>query len=208
MNITINSFLCELSSANPIPGGGGVSALVGSISASLGCMVCNLTIGKKKYAQFDIENKEILENLYRYIDEFKALLIADEEAFIPLSKAYSLPTDTENSKQEKEAVMEPLLENAALVPLNIMNKVVELIFVLQKLSNQCSNLVISDVGVAIICSKACLESAALNVYINTKFMKNLDRAKKINSEVQALIDKAQPVIEDIDIRVKNFLIKI
>ena len=88
---TCIEFVDVLASKSAVPGGGGAAALVGAIGMALGSMVCNLTIGKKKYAEYEESVKEILtkaaeieKNLLNMIDE-------DAKNFLPLSKAYGLP---------------------------------------------------------------------------------------------------------------------
>ena len=94
-------FLEVLSSAAPVPGGGGASAAVGAFSSALGMMVANLTIGKKKYADVEEEIIEVKEQLQNLQKELVDLTDKDAEAFEPLSKAYGLPKDTPEQKEEK-----------------------------------------------------------------------------------------------------------
>ena len=98
-------FTEELSSAKPVPGGGGACAAVGAFAAALGMMVANLTVGKKRYADVEEEVKEILARLEATRNELIILADKDAEAFEPLSKAYGLPKDTEEEQREKERIM-------------------------------------------------------------------------------------------------------
>ena len=97
-------FLEELSSAAPVPGGGGASATAGAYAAALGLMVGNLTIGKKKYADVEEEICEIMIKLEKLRNRMTALVDEDASAFEPLSKVYGMPKETEEQKQEKEKV--------------------------------------------------------------------------------------------------------
>ena len=164
-------FLDALSSAEPVPGGGGASAAVGACACALGMMVANLTVGKKKYAEYEEEIKEALKKLEELRDRLVILTDADAEAFEPLSKAYGLPKETKEQQEEKERVLEAALYEASVVPMEIMETILEAMSYLEALSEKGSRIVISDVGAGILFAEAALEGASLNIFINTKLMK-------------------------------------
>lgn len=190
-------FLEVLSSANPVPGGGGASAAVGAFASALGMMVANLTVGKKKYADVEEEIKDIRGQLENLREELVALTDKDAEAFAPLARAYSLPKETEEQKQEKEKVMEKVLYDASLVPLQIMKTVYKVMELLKVLGEKGSKIAVSDVGVAILFARAALEGASLNIYINTKLLKCRETAEKLNRESDELIEKGRILQEEI-----------
>jgi len=95
MNISNKScidFVSELASKQPVPGGGGAAALVGGIGVALSSMVSNLTVGKKKYAEHEESLLEILKKAEKLENELLRMIDEDAECFLPLSKAYGLPT--------------------------------------------------------------------------------------------------------------------
>ena len=188
-------FLEQLSSAAPIPGGGGASAAVGAFAAALGLMVTNLTVGKKKYVDVEAEIIEIREKLEQKKQELIRLVDADAEAFEPLAKAYRLPKETEEEKAKKAEVMEAALKNAAEAPLHIMEAVVETMELIQVLGEKGSRLAVSDAGVAILFAQAALEGASLNVFINTKMMQNQAEAKRLNRRADELIARGKELKE-------------
>ncbi len=181
-------FLAELSSASPVPGGGGASAAVGAFASALGMMVANLTIGKKKYAEYEEEILAARSELARLQDELVRLTDEDAKAFEPLSRAYGLPKDTEEQRAEKERVMEQALYEASLAPLQIMETIAKAADILEVLEKKGSRLAVSDVGVGILFAQAALEGASLNIFINTKMMKNRERAEELNARAETLID--------------------
>ena len=124
-------FLEELSSAKPVPGGGGASAAVGAFASALGMMVANLTVGKKKYADVEEEVKEVREKLGELQKKLVVLTDEDAKAFEPLSKAYGLPKDTDEQKAEKERILEQALYEASIVPLKIMEETLEVMKLLK-----------------------------------------------------------------------------
>ena len=182
-------FLEALSSKEPVPGGGGASAAVGAFAGALGMMVANLTIGKKRYADVEEEIKASLIKLKGLQEELVRLTDADAKAFEPLSKAYGLPRETKEQQEKKEAVMEEALYEASVVPMEIMETIRKVMEELEVLGEKGSRIAVSDVGVGILFAQAALEGAALNIFINTKLMKNRERAKEMNSKAEAMIQE-------------------
>lgn len=176
-------FLSELSSNAPVPGGGGASAAVGAFAAALGMMVTNLTIGKKKYADYEEEVKTVRDRLEGLRDHLIDLVDGDAVAFEPLSKAYSIPKDD----PERDTIMENALYEASVVPMSIMETVLAAAKELEVLVEKGSKLAVSDVGVGILFAQAAIEGASLNVYINTKSMKDRDRAAALDAKADAII---------------------
>lgn len=176
-------FLSELSSNAPIPGGGGASAAVGAFAAALGMMVTNLTIGKKKYADYEEEVKAVRDRLEGLRDQLIDLVDGDAVAFEPLSKAYSIPKDD----PERDTIMENALYEASVVPMSIMETVLAAAKELEILVAKGSKLAVSDVGVGILFAQAAIEGASLNVYINTKSMKDRERAAALDAKADAII---------------------
>lgn len=190
-------FLDVLSSSAPVPGGGGASSAVGAFAAALGMMVTNLTLGKKKYADVEEEILAIREKLEILRDKLVALTDRDAESFTPLAKAYSLPKNTEEEKAEKERVMETALYDASIVPLQIMETVFSAMENLEILEEKGSRLAVSDVGVAILFARAALEGASLNIFINTKMMKNREQVEELNRRADRLIAEGRALQEKV-----------
>ena len=178
-------FLEQLSSSAPIPGGGGASAAVGAFASALGLMVTNLTVGKKKYADAEEEILEIREKLEQKKQDLVRMVDEDAEAFEPLAKAYRMPKEEEQA--EKEKVMEAALKNAAEAPLCIMKTIVDTMEMIRVLGEKGSRLAVSDAGVAILFAQAALEGASLNIFINTKMMKDQEEAERLNYLADQLI---------------------
>ncbi len=186
---TIEGFLEVLSSREPVPGGGGASALAGALGNALGQMVANLTIGKKKYADVEAEIKELLGRMQKLQAAFVTLADRDAQVFAPLAQCYSLPSLTEEEKAYKEKVMEERLLDASFVPLEIMEHAVAMLGILEILGDKGSRLAVSDVGVGVQFIRASLLGAVMNVYINTKSMKNREKAEELNARAGQLIEE-------------------
>ena len=189
----VTQFLSELSSNAPVPGGGGASAAVGAFAAALGMMVTNLTIGKKKYADYEEEVKAVRDRLEGLRDQLIDLVDGDAVAFEPLSKAYSIPKDD----PERDIIMENALYEASVVPMGIMETVLAAAKELEVLVEKGSKLAVSDVGVGILFAQAAIEGASLNVYINTKSMKDRERAAALDAKADAIIAEGAALKERI-----------
>ena len=183
----ISEYLEDLSSKAPVPGGGGASALAGALGNALGQMVVNLTVGKKKYAEVEEEMQKYLTDLKTMQQEFLHLSDRDAEVFAPLAECYRLPSTTPEEKEHKDAVMEEKLLDASMVPVEIMEKSLELLEILDVLADKGSRMAVSDVGVAVQFTRTALLGAVMNVYINTKSMKNREKAEEINQKAKRMI---------------------
>lgn len=191
----LNEFLEAAASKNPVPGGGGVSAYVAALGMSLGSMVANLTAGKKKYAEYEEEIQAILQETPVLTAELASYIQKDAEAFEPLSRAYGLPKNTEEEAAARDEIMAKCLADAATAPLCLMEKIMEALSVLSRLSVIGSRIAISDVGVGAQLCKAALNSASLNVYINTKLMKNRELAQELNHKTRKLAEEGSTLAD-------------
>ena len=180
-------WLNSLASKAPVPGGGGASAIGGALAAALGQMVANLTVGKKKYAEVEEEMQKYLTDLKNMQQEFLHFSDRDAEVFAPLAECYRLPSATPEEKEHKDAVMEEKLLDASMVPVEIMEKSLELLEIFDVLADKGSRMAVSDVGVAVQFTRTALLGAVMNVYINTKSMKNREKAEEINQGAKRMI---------------------
>ena len=192
------TFVSVLASDAPAPGGGGAAALVGAIGTALGNMVGSLTVGKKKYA--DVQD-EILALKAKCDDLQKQLLDqveADEVNFLPLAKAYGIPKDDPN----RDKVMEEATIIACSTPMHIMELCCEAIDAIAVFAAKGSRLAVSDAGCGAVCCKAALQAASLNVFINTKSLKNRDVAEEMNSKANQMLSKYCALADEIFNEVK------
>jgi formiminotetrahydrofolate cyclodeaminase len=190
-------FLDSLASKDPVPGGGGASALAACIGVALTMMVGNLTVGKRKYA--DVENKvnELLEKSKKLETEFQALIKKDAEVFLPLSIAYSMPTNNEQEILNKKKTLQIALIPAAKVPLEIAEKALEALLIANEMSKIGSRIVISDSGVSAAMLKAALQGAKLNVLINTKLIEEGKQKQEILKRLDIAVSSGLEIADEI-----------
>jgi formiminotetrahydrofolate cyclodeaminase len=184
---TIDSYLELLSSKAAVPGGGAASALTGAVSASLSHMVASLTVGKAKYADAENDMLDVLARAEVLRVRFTDLMDEDAQAFSPLSRAYRLPKDTPEQKQERQRVMESALREAAQPPLKMMEACKEALLLAVECAEKGNSLAVSDAGVAASLCRAALESACLNVLINTQPMLDREYAERLNFRARRLL---------------------
>ncbi|MDL2218724.1 cyclodeaminase/cyclohydrolase family protein [Ruminococcaceae bacterium OttesenSCG-928-O06] len=191
------AFVEALASSAPVPGGGGAAALVGAVGAALGNMVASLTVGKQKYAAVQEDILALQEKTTALQAELLAMVQRDAEAFEPLSRAYGLPAGTDAEKAEKARVMEDALRRAATAPLEVMQACCRAIALHREYAQKGAAIAISDVGVGVACCRAALQGASLNVFINTKAMKDTAYAAGLNREAEALLAEYVPLADEI-----------
>ena len=182
---TCRDFVTVLASSAPVPGGGGAAALVGAVGTALGNMVGSLTVGKKKYA--DVENEII--TLKAKCDALQRELLdqvaEDAKGFEPLAKAYGIPKDD----PDRERVLEEATVYACQAPLRIMELCCEAIEAASVFAEKGSRIAVSDAGCGAVILKAALQSASLNVFINTRSLKDRATADGLNAKANAMLDQ-------------------
>lgn len=186
-------FISELGSARPTPGGGSAAALVGAAGMALGNMAASLTVGKPKFAAVEDELRELQQQATGLSVEMMALADADAAALLPLTKAYGLQAPEE----EKQRVMRQCLHDAAQPPLHIMRCACRALSILEQFVAKCSPLMISDVGCGAALSRAALEAAALNVWINAKWLPDQDEAAELMRVTDDMLAQYLPLAERI-----------
>nr|WP_296094854.1 cyclodeaminase/cyclohydrolase family protein [uncultured Dorea sp.] len=203
---TCEDFIEVLASKAAVPGGGGASALVGAIGIALGNMVGSLTVGKKTYADVEEEIIECKKKADEIAKEFLELMDKDAEAFEPLSRAYGLPKLTPEEAAKKEEIMEEALNVACSAPIEIMKTCAKGIDLIEVFAEKGSRIALSDAGVGATLLKSAMQGASLNVYINTKSMKDRERAGKLNQLADSLRTeyeaKADRIFAEVNSRIR------
>jgi len=194
---TLNAFLDELASSSPAPGGGSVAALSGALGAALTSMVCNLTIGKKKYADVEGDLKRVLEQSEQLRDQFTTLVDRDTLAFNKVMEAYALPKDTEPQKALRAAAVRGATKEATMVPLEVMKHCIDALALAQSVAAKGNANSVSDAGVSALMLHAALEGAALNVRINLSGLDDAEFVGWKEDEVQSLRSTSAMMLEEI-----------
>ena len=187
MDMTLQScraFVEILASDAPAPGGGGAAALVGAIGTALGNMVGSLTLGKKKYADVQEEILALKAKCDTLQRELLDQVEADEINFLPLARAYGIPRDDPS----RDTVLEEATVIACTTPMRIMELCCEAIDCIAVFAEKGSRLAVSDAGCGAVMCKAALQAASLNVFINTKSLRNRETAEALNAKANHMLD--------------------
>ena len=186
-------FVTVLASNAPVPGGGGASALVGAIGTALGNMLGSLTVGKKKYADVEEEIIALKARCDRLQKDLLDQIAADAKGFEPLAKAYGIPKDD----PARDQVLEEATITACAVPVKIMELCCEALDAIKVFAEKGSRLAVSDAGCGAVCVKAALQAASLNVFINTKTLKDRELAGEMNAKCLGMLEKYCALADEI-----------
>lgn len=174
--LSVEEFLRRLASGDPTPGGGAASALAGALGASLVSMVCNLTLGRERYASFEADATELQaqadglrEQLQRGIDE-------DAAAYGRVIATYRLPRGTDEEKAARSEAIQAATLEAAEVPLSLAEASARVIDLAERALGRTNPNAASDLAVAALLGVSALDGTAANVEINLSSLKD-DAAK-------------------------------
>jgi methenyltetrahydrofolate cyclohydrolase len=188
---SIEQFLDELASKQATPGGGSAAAVMGAQAAALVSMVCNLTIGKPKYAAVEADMQALLAESEALRETLIGMIKADVEVFDKLMACYGLPKTSDEDKAQRSAQIQLVLREATEVPLACA-KACSKAIALSRVAAEKGNLgVISDAGVAVMAAYAGLKSAALNVHINAGSLKDRAFAEAKLAELDKVLSGAE-----------------
>ncbi len=202
VDLKITEFIEVLGSNEPAPGGGSASALVAAVGTSLTKMVTELTVGKKKYAEYNDEMESLLSKMRILSNELLIAIDADTEAFNQVSAVFDLPKETEEDKERRKEAMQAALKNATKVPFETMELIVKGIRLTSMAVGKSNTNAASDLGVAALTMKAGLYGSWLNVLINLGGVKDeafkneyFEKGKAILAEGSEIADKIYHDIE-------------
>ncbi len=191
----IEPFLDALASSKATPGGGSAAAIIGAMGAALVSMICNLTIGKKKYADVEGEMKEVLHKAEALRHKLTGMIEDDVKAFDQVMAAYGMAKETDAEKATRDKAIQAALKQATEVPLRCCHAAREVID-LAAIASEKGNLnVISDAGVGVLAAYAALRSAALNVFTNAKIITDKAFAEAKVKELEKLLAGAEAATE-------------
>jgi len=199
--MSTQQFSEELAAKKSIPGGGGAAAYVGALAAALCSMAGNFTLGKPQYAEYEEDIKKILDETEEIRQNLILLVEEDARTFLPLAKAYSVPKDNPERKS--------LLENGTLMalqpPLTMMRETVRVVELLEAMQTRCSRLLISDIGSGAALAYGALQTAAINIFVNTQALEDREFAEHINNTTTGLLEAYLPRLEKVITQVSTSL---
>jgi formiminotetrahydrofolate cyclodeaminase len=190
IDMPLRYFLDKLASKSPEPGGGSVAALTGALGAGLVSMVANLTIDKEKYQDVQPLINTLLMESESLRDQMQELVQKDTEAYSVLSKVYKMSRNTDAEKAIRAVALQDALKKACQVPFEIAEKSLEIAKLAHRVADIGNVTAISDAGIASLLAHACAQSAALNVKINLKSIRDKEYNERIWAEIQGILEQA------------------
>ena len=195
MEKSVNEFVEEVASPTPAPGGGSVAALAGALGAGLISMVCNLTIGRKKYASVQAEMESTLKRTEELRKELASLVDEDTRAFNGFMAALSLPKGTEEEQRRRDEAMRQGTVHATKIPLRVMELCEEALAHASFASKHGNVNSVSDAGVAVLLLHAACTGAHLNVQTNLRSLGDIPFAREVSDRADAISARARALYE-------------
>ena len=189
-NMTIQHFAMQTASHEPVPGGGSISALAGSLAAALTEMVAGLTIGKKKYAEAEEEMKAAIEVMRPVRDQLLDDIKRDSESFDQYMQALALPKETEEEKAARTEAMQNGLKAAVAVPLSVAKAACGILPYAETMVVKGNKTAVTDALVATMMARTAVLGAGFNVKINLESIKDQEYVDRIGKEVAELEKQA------------------
>ncbi len=195
-HLPLGEFLQQLGDKSSTPGGGSGAAVMGAMGASLVGMVCHFTLGREDYAAVQAEAERVL----RQAEECRARLLGimqqDVDAFDAVMRGYRMPRATETEKQQRSEAIQAALRTAAEVPLACAAACMEVMRLSRRIAEIGNRNVISDAGVAALAAYAALRSAALNVEVNLRSIRDEPFVREFSQRLERTTADHQPLLEE------------
>ena len=198
-DLTVKGFLDTTAGKDPVPGGGSISALCGSIAAALTEMVAGLTIGKKKYAEVEEQMKQLVERVQEIRQQLILDVDRDSEAYNVVFAAFQMPKDTDEQKAARSAQIQEATKIAANVPMEVARRVYSLLSDIEEVVSNGNQNAVTDGCVAMMSARNAIIGALFNVRINLTSVKDEQYVADMTAEADRLerevIEREAKVIE-------------
>ena len=189
--MNLRQFCNETLSDSPAPGGGSVAALMGALGASLGGMVANLSAGKRGwddrldyFSEWAVKGQQLKDELLFLVDE-------DTAAFNKVMAAFGLPKDSAEEKAVRSKAIQSANTYAAEIPLRVMETASRVLRFAGEMAEKGNPASISDVGVGLLATRACIDGAAMNVRINLSGLKDEKLKATLQEKMERLVAESE-----------------
>jgi formiminotetrahydrofolate cyclodeaminase len=186
IDLSVTAFLDALASSSSTPGGGGAAALAGAMAAALVSMVCNLTVGRQRYAEVEDQIRQVLDRSETLRAELQQLAEDDVAAFKRLSAAYKLSRETDADVAIRRDAIQNSLKRATEVPLRTARAAAAILPLCRPVAERGNQAAVSDIGVAALLAHAAVRSALMNVEINLRTLEDVLYTRGARAEVERL----------------------
>lgn len=190
IDLTCKGFANETASESTAPGGGSVSAYMGSLGAALGTMVANLSAHKagwdhkwEYYAQWAEKGQKIMGEMLYLVDE-------DTNSFKKIIDAFGLPKTTDAEKELRSSAIQAATLYATEIPLRTMQVAYSAFDLIEAMVKEGNITSVSDAGVGALALRAAVFGGYMNVKINSSDLKDKELANRLVKEAQEIMNKA------------------
>lgn len=200
---SVGTFAELVAAGTPAPGGGSVSAYCGMLAASLGEMVCNLTIGKPKYADSEPRLREIKTELIRLGARLRELIAEDAESFEAVLRAYKLPKESDEQKSHRAAQIQIAIQGAVDVPVETAERSFGVLTLLKELADIGNRNALSDVAVGAQLGQTAIRGASYNVGVNLDSLSDREAADKTREKMKVLIEQSKKSADQVEAKLST-----
>ena len=198
-DLTVKGLLDVTAGKDPVPGGGSISALSGSIAAALTEMVAGLTIGRKKYAEVEKQMKQLVERVHEIRQQLILDVDRDSEAYNVVFAAFQMPKETDEQKAARSAQIQEATKIAANVPMEVARRVYSLLSDIEEVVSNGNQNAVTDGCVAMMSARNAIIGALFNVRINLTSIKDEQFVADMTAEADRLerevIEREAKIIE-------------
>ena len=197
LNMNLREFANETASESPAPGGGSISAYVGSLGISLAAMVANLSSHKRGWDDRWEEFSNWAEQAQLLKDQLLKLVDEDTNSFNAIMNAMRLPKGTTNEKNIRSKAIQDATHYAIEVPFKVMETSMETYPIIKAMSKIGNPNSVTDAGVGALCVRAAVHGAFLNVKINTSGLNDKKYVTTVLKKGKIMIQKADKLEKEI-----------
>ena len=202
-DLTINEFLEQTASAEPLPGGGCTAALNAALAASLTEMVANLTIGRKQFHAVEEDMQKIAQTAADLREKLANDIENDAQAYHEVLAAFKLPKTTEEDKKQRSNAIQQAFKTAATVPLGVARDAAQIMDLSARAIKDGNPNAVSDGAVAVLAARTAAIAAAYNVKINLSAIKDPEFVAELTQEIEELqhqvIEKEKEILAQVNI---------
>ena len=196
--LSLSTFMKELSSGSATPGGGSVAALCGAMGAALSAMVARLTLGREKFRNAWERMKQVQEEADELGEHFLLLAQEDADAYGQVIQALKLPRETEGEKSLREEALQNAMKKAASVPLETLRVCERLVRMAKEAVEHGNPITLTDAGAAVHLAHTAARVAAYNVRINLATLKDGSFVEGCKREVEETLGRIEPLLAEAD----------
>ena len=194
---SIGSFVQDLNSPKPMPGGGSAAAVCGAMAAALAGMSAHMTAGKKKYAAVESRMQEVITATQVLQEEMLAMAREDADMYTLVLQAYKLPKTTEEEANRRAKAVEEASKTAVVASLKVTGACVRIMKLAYTTVTEGNRMMVTDGSASALLARACQQVAAYNVRINLGGVKDIAMRAEAERLLKSHLDEGEKLQEEV-----------